>query len=174
MARFFLRLGGALALLPYVYEDVEQDESSLPQAFAVVTLASLATGAAYFPQFGWTGLLAGTVAAVLAWLGWSWLAFHIGVRYLPEPNTEADWGQLLRTTGFATAPGILRLIAIIPEAHSPVFILTWLWMLVAFVLAVRQALDYQSTARAVAVCLAGAVIYLAALFLLPAACPLQA
>ena len=32
------------------------------------------------------------------------------------------------------------------------FVLSWLWMLAAMVVAVQHALDFQSTARAVVVC----------------------
>lgn len=170
MSTFLLRVGGAMALLPYTYEDVERDQSALPQALLVVFLSSLATGAAYYADFGPTGLLVGVLLAILAWAGWSWLAYHIGVRWLPEPSTQADWGELLRVTGFATAPALLRAAALIPEVGRPVFLLTWVWMAVAFVIAVRQALDYTSTWRAIAVCLLGALIYVAILFVLPGAC----
>jgi hypothetical protein len=62
---------------------------------------------------------------------------------------------LLRTIGFASAPGILRLVGIIPGLTGLVFIIASVWMLVATLVAVRQALDYQSTLRAVGVCAIG-------------------
>ena len=172
MIRFLSRLGGALALAPYLYEDVEEDESSAPQAFLIVLAASLATGAAYFPELGWRGLFAGSVAALTGWLAWSWLTYYIGESWLPGRNTSADWGQLLRTTGFAAAPGVLRLIGIVPEARDPIFALTWIWMLASFTLAVRQALDYESLGRAVLVSALGAAVYLGVLLVLPRACQL--
>lgn len=170
MSTFLLRVGGAMALLPFTYEDVERDKSALPQALLVVLLSSLATGLIYYDEFGVTGLAVGVLIAILAWATWSWLAYHIGVRWLPEPSTQADWGELLRVTGFATAPALLRVVAVIPEAGRPVFLLTWLWMAIAFVIAVRQALDYTSTWRSVVVCLLGALIYLTVLVVLPSAC----
>lgn len=172
MGKFFRRLAGALALLPYVYEDVEADPRALPQALLVVTLSSIATGIAYLGDLGLRGLLAGLLGALLGWLLWSWLACYIGVHLLPEPATEADWGQLLRTTGFATAPGILMIFSLLPEARTPILLLTSTWMLAGFVLAVRQALDYEKTWRAVVVCLVGFLIYVGVLFIIPAACQL--
>jgi hypothetical protein len=172
MTRFTLRFFGALALLPYVYEEVEKDRRALPQALLVVALSSLATGAAFFRDWGPRGLAAGVAGGILGWLVWTWLTYFIGTRWLPEPQTEADWGQLLRTTGFAAAPGVLRVFGAIPQAREAVLLLTTAWMLVAFVIAVRQALDYKQTWRAVAVCLAGALIYAGALFIVPQACPL--
>jgi hypothetical protein len=82
---------------------------------------------------------------------------HVPDRHpdLPVARTQADVGQLLRTIGFATAPGILRVAGVIPGTTTVVFAATAVWMLVAMIVAVRQALDYASTARAVAVCALG-------------------
>jgi hypothetical protein len=74
---------------------------------------------------------------------------------MPEPQTRSDYGELLRTIGFASSPGILRILGIVPGLMGIVFVATGIWMLVATVIAVRQALDYHSTWRAVGVCLIG-------------------
>jgi len=75
-----------------------------------------------------------------------------------EPQTKADHGELLRTIGFSSSPGLLRILAIIPGIGEIIFMIASVWMLVAMVIAVRQALDYQSTLRAVGVCMIGWVI----------------
>ena len=173
MGKFIRRFLGALALLPYVYEEVEADHGALPQALSVVVLSSVFSGAAYWSDFGVTGVLAGVIATFLGWLVWTWLIYHIGTRWLPEATTQADWGELLRTTGFAAAPGVLRVFALFAPARDAVFWLTSVWMLLAFVLAVRQALDYKETWRAFVVCLAGWAIYAGLLFIVPMACELQ-
>ena len=67
-------------------------------------------------------------------------------------------GQLLRTIGFAATPGMLRVLGVMPAVTLPVFGVTAVWMLAAMVVAVRQALDYQSTWRAVGVCVLGWVL----------------
>ncbi|MFO8048990.1 MAG: hypothetical protein R6U29_08155 [Desulfosudaceae bacterium] len=74
---------------------------------------------------------------------------------LPEPQTESSPGELLRTIGFSSAPGLIRVLAIIPGLATIVFLISGVWMLVAMIIAVRQALDYQSTPRAVGVCVIG-------------------
>jgi hypothetical protein len=96
-----------------------------------------------------------SAVSLLAWVCWAMLTYQIGVRLMPEPETRADVGELLRTIGFASAPGMLRVFGIVPGAAIPAFAVTAVWMLVAMIVAVRQALDYRSTARAVAVCLVG-------------------
>jgi hypothetical protein len=58
----------------------------------------------------------------------------------------------MRTTGFAAAPGVFRILRVIPGLAVPVLVVSSVWMIAAMVVAVRQALDYRTTARAVAVC----------------------
>ncbi len=150
---FVQRMIGAAKLDPKVFEEVEADRSATLQALAVVVLASLAGGIAVGD--GVRGLVVGTVAGLIGWLIWAWLIYLIGSRWLPEPNTRADTGELLRVIGFATSPGILRVVGIIPFLQGLVFLVTAIWTLVAVIIAVRQALDFTSTLRAAAVCFIG-------------------
>jgi heme/copper-type cytochrome/quinol oxidase subunit 4 len=97
---------------------------------------------------------------------WAVLIYLIGARWLPEPGTQTDTGELMRTIGFATSPGLLRVLGIVPFLTSIVFTVTALWMLATMVVAARQALDYKSTLRAVGVCLLGWIVQLLAFILL--------
>jgi hypothetical protein len=65
---------------------------------------------------------------------------------------------LLRTLGFAATPGLVQVFGIVPGATVPVFTLAIVWALAASVVAVRQALDYKSTRRALAVCCLGLLL----------------
>jgi hypothetical protein len=161
---FIERMVGAAKLDTRVYEEVEADRTATPQALAVVVLASAAAGLGIGE--GLRGLLLGTVAGLLGWVIWAWLIYFIGTRWLPEPGTQADTGELLRTIGFATSPGILRVLGGVPVLGPIVFVVTTVWTLVAVIVAVRQALDYQSTARAVGVCLIGWLVQVAILVVL--------
>jgi len=49
-------------------------------------------------------------------------------------------------------------LGIFPGLTGIVFLIAAIWMLIAMVIAVRQALDYQSTWRAVGVCAIGWII----------------
>ena len=158
---FVERMVGAARLDRAVYEEVEADGTATPQALAVVVLASVAGGIGV--GAGVRGLVVGTLAGLLGWVVWAWLIYFIGTRWLPEPDTRTDVGELLRTLGFATAPGILRVAGIVPVLGRLVFAVTAVWTLVAVVIAVRQALDYRSTARAVGVCLIGWLVQIALL-----------
>lgn len=134
-----------------VYEEVEADPRSMGQATFIVLLASLAGGLGA----GWPkprGMILGAVLTLLGWIVWAALTYWIGTRLLPEAQTRADLGQLLRTLGFANAPGVFRLLGIVPSLRFIVFPITAIWVLVTTIVAVRQALDYRGTFRAVGVC----------------------
>ncbi len=149
-----------------LYEEVEADKGTMRQAMGVVVLASLAAGVGSIGTLGLGGILLGTLAALGGWYIWAWLSYFIGTRFLAEPQTEADLGQLLRTTGFSSSPGLIRVLGIIPGLGTVVFAVASIWMLVAMVIAVRQALDYTSTFRAVGVCVIGWIIQTVILVLL--------
>ncbi|HUL73650.1 MAG TPA: YIP1 family protein [Vicinamibacterales bacterium] len=164
MGTFVYRLMGAAMLDASVFEGIEADRPATFQALIVVLLSSVAAGigaagvAGPRPQT----LLLVSALALLTWLAWAVLVLQIGTRYLPTPRTHADIGEMLRTIGFAAAPGMLSVFAAFSAVTVPVFVVVWAWMIAAMVVAVRQALDYSSTWRAVAVCvvalaLAGAI-----------------
>ncbi len=106
------------------------------------------------------------VAALVGWVVWAFLIWIIGTKMLPEPQTKSDVPELLRTTGFASAPGMLRILGVIPFVGLLISFLAPLWMLAAMVVAVRQALDYQSTARAIGVCIIGFIANMILVWLL--------
>ncbi|MDI6616604.1 MAG: YIP1 family protein [Syntrophaceae bacterium] len=155
MSTFQDRIFRAAKLDVTLYEEVEHDKGSMGQAIAVVVLSSLAAGIGIIGKGGIGGIVIGTAAALVSWYIWAWLAYFIGTRLLPEPQTHADLGELLRTIGFSSAPGLIRIAGIIPTLGEVVFIVAAIWMLAAMVIAVRQALDYTSTLRAVGVCVIG-------------------
>lgn len=158
---FVERVIGAARLDVNTYEEVEADTSALGQAMAVVVMASVAAGIGSLRDGGIKGLVMATVAALVGWFIWAGLTYLIGTKILPEPQTKADMGEMLRTIGFASSPGLLMVLRIVPVLGALVGLIISIWMLLAFVVAVRQALDYKSTGRAVAVCLIGFLVYLA-------------
>lgn len=158
MATFGDRIVRAAKLDVSLYEEVEADKGAMGQATGVVILSSLAAGVGAIAHVGTGGILWGTVAALVGWYIWAFLTYIIGTKLLPEPQTRADMGELLRTIGFSTSPGLIRVLGIIPLLTQFVFLVSAIWMLVAMVIAVRQALDYKSTGRAVGVCIIGWII----------------
>jgi len=150
-----------------LYEEVEADKSALWQAMAVVIFSSIAAGIGIGLKTGsFSGIITGSIASLIGWYVWAYLTYFIGTKFLPEPQTQADLGELLRTIGFSSSPGLLRVFYFIPGVGVLVYLISSLWMLVAMIIAVRQALDYNSTPRAVGVCVIGYVIQIFVLVLI--------
>jgi hypothetical protein len=122
----------------------------------VVVLASLAAGVGARGAAGARPALQifvlGAILSRAAWAAFAALTFQVGTTLLPQAETRADPGELLRTLGFATAPGLLQAFAVFSGLTIPIFVVAIAWTLAASVIAVRQALDYSTTRRAVAVC----------------------
>ena len=153
------RMIGAAKLDTATFEEVENDGSATRQALLVVALVSLATGIGYLGSGGLTGLVSGIIYGIVGWALWAWITFFVGTTILKTPETDANWGQLARTLGFAQSPGVLKVFAVIPWIGPLVFAIASIWQLVASVIAIRQALDYTSTWRAIGVAIIGFIPY---------------
>jgi len=140
-----------------LYEEVEADQGAMVQAMTVVILSALAAGIGS-ANVGLLGMVISMIGALIGWYVWAFLTYFIGTKLLAEPQTRANHRELLRTIGFSSAPGLIRVLGIIPGLRTLLFFVAGIWMLVAMVIAVRQALDYTSTGRAVGVCAIGWVV----------------
>jgi Yip1 domain len=150
---------GAARLDARIFEEIEADVRATGQAMAVIVLSSVAAGVGV-AGFGARPLIVGALTALVAWIAWAALTYLIGTHILQEPQTRSNLGELLRTTGFASAPGMLRVLGVLPGLNSIVYFATSAWMLAAMVVGVRQALDFTTTGRAVAVCVVGWILSL--------------
>lgn len=150
------RMIGAAMLNVATYEEVEADRTATGQAAAVVGIVAVATAIGAIGE-GTGGIIAGLISAFVGWLVWSALTYVVGTRLF---GGTADMGEMLRTIGFAQAPGVLNVLGIIPILGGLVRFAVFLWILVAVVIAIRQALDF-STGKAVGTALVGAIAYIA-------------
>jgi hypothetical protein len=164
MASFTDRMIRAAKLESAIYEEVEADPNALGQAIGVVVLTAVASGIGSLGR-GFSGLTTGIILALVGWFIWAGIIYLVGTKVMPEPQTKTDLGQLLRTMGFAASPGVLNVLGIIPLLGWIVRFGVMIWQLVAMVIAVKAALDYEKTEKAVLVCVIGWVAYMAAVFL---------
>jgi len=160
---FVERLVAALKLEADVYEEVEHDPGALGQAAGVVALGALAQGLAYI-HGGFGGLVGGVFAGLVGWVLATAIVWAIGVKIMDHTS---DFPELLRTLGFASAPKLLMVIGVLPigPLRGLLALAVGIVTLVAFVIAVRQALDV-STGRAAWVCLLGVLASMVLLLLL--------
>ena len=154
------RMKGAAMLDVATYEEVEHDEQATGQAAVVVVIVAIcaAIGAVWR---GGPSIIAGPISAILGWLLWSAVTYLIGAKLL---GGVATWGELLRTIGFAQSPGVLMIFGIIPILGGLVRIVVMIWLLIAGIVAIRQALDF-STGKAVVTAVIGWVTLVLLTFL---------
>ena len=142
-----------------LYEEVEADKTATKQAMSVVVIVALASGVGSLGVAGVGGIFAGVVVGLLGWAMWAWITYFIGTSILRTAETHADWGQLARTLGYAQSPGVLKVFGAVPGIGPLIFFAVSIWQLVAMIIAIRQALDFTSTWRAVGVAVLGFIPY---------------
>ena len=166
MSTFSERVIGAAKLEVEIYKEVKADATATGQAMTVVALSSLAEGIGALTLGGIRPFVIGVVTALIGWFVWVFIVYLVGTRLLPEPETGSDIAQVLRTTGFAATPGVLRVLGLVPFLRVWIAIAVTIWMFLAMLIAVRQALDYNSFERAVGVCLIGWVAHIVIMVIL--------
>jgi Yip1-like protein len=159
MASFGDRFVGAMTLDVRTFEEIEQDPTAMGQAVTVVVISAVAAGIGNLFHGG-TSIVVGVVGGLIGYAAWAGLVFVIGTKVMPEPQTKADFAEVFRVVGFAAAPGVFKILGIIPFLGWLIAFAVSIWMLVAMVVAVRQVLDYTDTVKAVIVCVIGFVAYL--------------
>ena len=156
------RIIGVLTLNVNTYEEIEADKNATIQAFSIVVLSSIVTAIILKPETGFSlaNFISTSIIGIFLWALWALVTMFIGTKLLPTQETSSNWGELARTLGFAQSPKVLLIFAFfVPGMALPVFVAVSIWVLIATVIAVRQALDYTSTLRAVLVTMLSYIPY---------------
>ena len=166
-----IRILGALLLKAEIYEEIESDRGATIQAVLVVVLSQLAISVWFLVLLensnssvpvSWSisDTLLAVVQGIIYWALLAGVIYVIGVTLFNTNQTQATWGEVARTIGFAQTPNLFLFSTPLVVTFAEVLAL-WLalacvsWTLTATVIAVRAALDYTSTIRAILVVVAG-------------------
>jgi len=147
------RMLGALRLQEDVYEEVEADEKATGEAAFIIVATSLVSGAVNGVLTGASSGLFGALGSFLGWAFYAWVAYIVGVKLLPGPQTKSSWGEIARTLGYANTARFLIIFELVPGLRALTRTVVALWVLVATIVALRSALDI-TTGRAIAVAIA--------------------
>ena len=160
------RMIRAAMLDPRLYEEVEHDQSATSQAMQVVLIVALASGIGsalwklltLSPIDAVTGLVGGILVAVLGWLAWALVTYIIGAKVF---GGTATYGEMLRTLGFAQSPNVLLIftgiLGGVPLFGGLLRLALLIWVLLAGLIAIRQALDV-GTGKAVLTAIIGWIV----------------
>lgn len=163
------RMARAMRLDVSLYEEVEKDEKAMNQAVAVVVISSICAGIGSMigslseggAGLALVGSIVGMITALIGWFIWSFITYFVGTRITKGQETKADYGELLRTIGFSSSPGVINVLSFIPL----VSFIAGIWQLAAMIVAVRQALDFTTT-RAILTCIIGWIVNMLILVLI--------
>ena len=153
------RMLGALRLQSAVYEEVEADQKATGEAAFIIVATSLVSGAVNGVLTGASSGFFGALGSLLGWAFYAWVAYIVGVKLFPGPQTKSSWGELARTLGYANTARFLILFELVPGLQALTRLVVSIWVLVATVVALRAALDI-TTGRAVGIAIASAIAQL--------------
>ena len=160
MANLTERMVGAMKADVKTFQEIEADPNAMGQAVTVIVIAGVAALIGNIFRSSITGALMALVVSLIGYAIWSILVVLIGTKVMPEPTTKADFSQAFRVIGFSAAPGVFKVLAIIPFLGPLISFVISIWMLVIGVIAVREVLDYSNIGRAIIVCLIAFIIYI--------------
>jgi hypothetical protein len=158
MKIFLNRFFRAVKLDVTLFQEIIEDPKTIIQALIVVLIYSMTSSWGTFARTGAVGNNIGFITGLLGWYVWGFSTYMVGARMLPEAGTQPDRKAILRVTGFACAPGIVRILGFLQGLGGVVIVIALTWMVAAATVGVKQALNYESTARALGVCVIGMII----------------
>ena len=158
MNRFLDRLYRAAKLDVNLFDEVVADKGAMFQSMMAVFVYSMASAYGNFARAGVYGINFGMITTLFGWYIWAFSIYFIAVRLVPEVPVSVDRKAVLRALGFASSPGLLRLLGLLPDLSGIAIVISSIWMVAAAAVAIKQMLNFQSTTRAVVVCIISWVI----------------
>jgi hypothetical protein len=151
MIKLFLnRIYRSIKIETEVFEEVQKDKNATIGAAIVVVLSSLAAGIGA-SHLGMVNFFLAPVLSLISWFVWAYIVYFVGVKLFPDLKTKTTHIALLRSIGFSSAPGIIRIFGFNQDLMTVTFIGSAFWMLACMVVAVKQTLSYKSLWKALGV-----------------------
>ena len=147
---FINRIYRSIKIDPQLFDEVKKDKKATIQAAVVVVLSSTAAGVGAI-QLGATSFFLAPALSLISWFVWAHIVYFVGVKLFPDIKTKTSHSALLRTIGFSSAPGIIRIFGFNSDLMTVTFIGSAFWMLACMVVAVKQTLSYQTLWKALVV-----------------------
>jgi predicted secreted protein len=147
MSKLFDRMLRAIKLDQGLFEEIAGDPSVQPQSVWAVAIYAMATSFGFFSTLGGTAVNIALITTMLAWYVWAFSIFYIGSRLFREDSEGTDRKTVMRVVAFASAPGLIRLLGIIPKTTIVLMVVSSIWMLVAAVTGLKQVFSRTATAK---------------------------
>ncbi|MCP4370884.1 MAG: hypothetical protein GY797_22640 [Deltaproteobacteria bacterium] len=158
MTLYLNRLFRAAKLDTGLYDEVMADKKAQFQAMMTVFIYSMAAAYGSFGRSGTAGINFGMITTLFGWYVWAFSTYFIGTRLLPGAQSEIERKSLLRVLGFASSPGLIRLLGLVPGLSGIIFLIATIWMIATSTVALKQVLNFESVYRAAGVCVIAWII----------------
>jgi hypothetical protein len=152
MKPLFKRMQRAITLDRSLFEEVVADPSVQGQSVWVVAIFAMTTAFGTFSMISGTAVNIGLITTILTWYIWAFSVFFLGTRILGEMLEGADRKTVMRVVAFASAPGVIRLLGVIPKTTIIILIISSVWILIATVIGLRKIFTQADTLKIAAVC----------------------
>jgi hypothetical protein len=138
-----------------VYREIARDANATKEAAVVVAVVALASGiGALSDSFG--SVVVAVLGAFIGWVVFAGMTYFFGKNIFGSPSTQVDVESLLRTQGYAQAPGVLAFFGFIPVLGWIAALVGGIWGIVTAVVAIRETLVI-GTGRAIIVGIIAAI-----------------
>ena len=138
-----------------VFRTIARDPNATKQAAIVVAVVAIASAIGGADE-GAGGIFVGLIGAFLGWLIYAGMAWFFGTNIFGTPTTVTNWESLLRTLGYAQAPGILSIFGFIPLLGWIAALVGGIWAIVTAIIAIRETLGF-GTGRAIITAIVAAI-----------------
>lgn len=153
------RIVRAIRLDWTVFSEIARDSGALKEAAIIVAIVT------FLSAIG-TGIAAGSFGAfvgdwlagiLIGWIGWAIVTYVVGTSLF---KGETNIPEMLRVLGYANAPNLLGLLTVIPCVGWLFPLVGALLALVAGILAIREAMDLN-TSDAIVTAVIGWIVFIA-------------
>jgi hypothetical protein len=152
MKLLFKRMQRAIVLDQPFFEQVVADASLQGQSVWAVAIYAMATAFGTFSMIGGAAVNIGLITTILAWYIWAFSVFYFGTRLLGPMTDGADRKTIMRVIAFASAPGVIRLLGILPKTTMIILAASSIWILIAAVMGLKKVFTQTTTVKITMIC----------------------
>jgi hypothetical protein len=146
------RMQRAIVLDRALFEEVVADPSVQGQSVWVVVIYAMTTAFGLFGMIGGAAVNIALITTILGWYIWAFSVFYFGTRMLGTMSGSADRKTILRVVAFASAPGVIRLLGLIPKSFVYILLISSIWILIAAVVGLKKVFVHAATAKIALIC----------------------
>ena len=152
MKPIFKRMQRAIMLDQTLFDEIVADPSIQGQSVWVVAIFAMTTAFGTFSMISGTAVNIGLITTIITWYIWAFSVFYVGTRILGPMSEGSDRKTIMRVVAFASAPGVIRLLGVIPKITMIILAISSIWILIAAVMGLKKVFVQATTAKITMVC----------------------